>query len=137
MSAFLVGNRHITAMLNSLYPRYPGDAMSYRHNNEYHPCGGNHHKMGQILAKQNHRSVTYRYQDNPDIVAAFVPFRSDPTVPTLSPVAVLKACHCYRYQSCETPDYDETEAAAICNYIETRAMRNLPGYDDAKSWPVY
>jgi hypothetical protein len=41
-------------------------------------------------------------------------------------------CDCYAYQACETSDWHETEAYAIMQYLKQRAIRNLPGYDDAK-----
>ena len=138
MSTFLVGNKHIAAMVKSLYPRYAGDSVSYYWNGNSHPMFGGEAQrhMGQVLAEQNYRSVTHLYGPDRQGDIVFEPFRSDPLVGPLSPVAALKACDCYDYQSCETGDYPDTEACAIVERVRSRATKALPGYDEAQAWPV-
>jgi len=131
MSAYIVGNAHITAMLQALSPRYPGDGVSYYWNGESHPVGGQAHHIAQKLVDENYKSVNYRYGEEETPAE----FKYDYTVYSKTPIEIIKACHCYRYQSCETGSYDESEAAAIVNLIERRAINNLPGYDDAE-WNI-
>lgn len=47
------------------------------------------------------------------------------------PGVVLKACHCYAYQACETEGYWTSEAAKIVNRAEHNAGANVEGYADA------
>lgn len=37
-----------------------------------------------------------------------------------------------RYQSCETPDYQETNACKLVDLIRHYAIEALPGYEEAK-----
>jgi hypothetical protein len=53
----------------------------------------------------------------------------------LSPVEVLKAIDCYEYQSCEHPEWDESEAKAFCDSLRSLQIGMLPGYNDAK-WSI-
>jgi hypothetical protein len=47
------------------------------------------------------------------------------------PVTVIKACHCYAYQSCEVSDWDTSWAKAATDALERCAVRHLPGYEEA------
>ena len=131
MSAFVVGNKHISAMLQVMGTCYPGDCCSYYWQGERHYVNGKSREVGQILVDENYRSVNYRYSENGEPEE----FAPDYTVRTLSPVEVIKACDCYLYQSCETPDWKETEAYAIVRMIRERAIRRLPGYEKAE-WGI-
>lgn len=50
----------------------------------------------------------------------------------IDPVAVLKACSCYAYQSCEHDEWEESEAHAAIMSLEHTAINCLPGYDRAQ-----
>lgn len=132
MSAYLVDDCHITAMLNSLAPRHQGDARSYYHNGRQRPTGGRHRHMAQILVDQNVRSVNHHYK----ATDPSHPYRCEPRVPTMSPVEVISLCNGYDYQACETSDYHDTEAFAIVRCIREHAISNLPGMDKAP-WTIY
>ena len=131
MSVYAVGNAHITAMLQALSPRYPGDGAFYYWNGLNHPVGGNIHRIAQKLVDENYRSVNYRYGEETQVPK----FVYDGKVHAKSPVEIIKACRCYDYQTCETPDWEESEAYAIVRLIESRAINSLPGYDDAE-WNI-
>jgi len=88
-------------------------------------------EQGQALVDQNYRSVNHRYHED----AEPYQFRWRPFLPRLSPVEIIKACNCYRYQSCETPDFKETEAYAIMTALRERAIIHLPGYEEA-AWEI-
>jgi hypothetical protein len=84
--------------------------------------------IGAILLAANVQSVNYRY-DQHDAIPDY-PHRTV-SYSEIDPVAVLKSVRCLRYQSCETPDYDKTFAAAILDTITIEAIHHLPGYEDA------
>ena len=53
----------------------------------------------------------------------------------LPAVAVLKAIDCYEYQSCEHPEWEESEAFAFCDSLRRSLIGSLPGYDQA-AWSI-
>ena len=131
MSAFIVCDEHISAMLRAAaLSNLPGDGLAYRWNDESHYFNGSAHVVGQKLLDENYRSVNYRYgeSDAPRIY-------THPTVSHKTAVQIIKAIHCYRYQACETPDWEQSEAFAICEALEARAVHCLPGYDEAE-WEI-
>jgi len=141
MSAFIVTDEHITAMLSSVTSRHPGDGAYYRRSEQYNDengCqtiqhfGGHTQYLGQILVDQNFRSVNCRYGEEYEAEK----FVNKPNMRPRTPVEVIKLCDCYHYQSCETGDYYESEAWAIVNAIRERAIHNLPGYAEAE-WTIY
>ena len=167
MSAFIVNHDHIDTMLTAGLagrtidivtwmdpaldndPRYP-EAFT-----RGHPWGPsaielaekyrrtlrttNATTVGSMLLAENARSVAYRYDENDLDVeldqAGIYTFRSLPATP--NPVLVLKAIDCYEHQSCERPDWENTEAHAFCDALRRRLIRSLAGYDDAPAWEVH
>lgn len=89
-------------------------------------------RVGAMLLAQNRRSVDFRY-DESDIEEPYVHAVS--TTPR-EPVEILKAIGCYEYQSCETPDWEDTEAARFCQALRFHLIRQLPGYEAADAWPI-
>jgi len=89
------------------------------------------HAVGQLLVAQNYASVNYRYDE--DELEPVYTFEAVLGVP--NPVVVLKAINCYEYQARETPDYDNSEAAAFCQALRGAAIHHLPGYDQAP-WEI-
>lgn len=96
--------------------------------------------VGQILWAENWRSLNARYPDTPtnraDTPGIIAEVAKDyryhaPHSDMLSPLQIIKACHCLNYQSCESDDYEQTLAFHILEAIERAAVRKIPGYDDA------
>ena len=85
--------------------------------------------VGFMLLAQNYASVNFRYEDKEE--SPLYRFRPVAHLPHLRPVQILKALACYEYQSCETPDWEQTEAHAFCEALRHRVIGQLPGYDDA------
>jgi hypothetical protein len=71
-------------------------------------------------------SVDYRYGSHEQI-----PFYRHTFRLPRPAVAVLKLIDCYEYQSCERPDWHESEAYAYCDALRRRLIAQLPGYDAA------
>lgn len=129
MSAFILSNKHINAMLQAVGHRY-GSWPSYYWNGE-HRRFDDLTAIGQILVNENFRSVNYRYHSNDEPHKVVQTCLND----NLEPVEIIKACNCYNYQTCETPDWEETEAFAIYDVLRERAIGALPGYREA-SWSI-
>ena len=97
--------------------------------------------VGAMLAAENRRSVDHRYDENE--LEDFYTFTHYPESgergsagrPRLDPVQVLKAISCYEYQSCEHPEWEQSEAHDFCRVLRHAAVNALPGYDDA-AWEV-
>ena len=89
-------------------------------------------QVGAMLMAENRRSVNHRYdetQEEAPYVFEKLPGRPDPII-------VLKAISCYEYQSCEHPEWEESEAHAFCEALRHRMIAALPGYDDADAWEI-
>lgn len=126
MSAWICSDKHINAMVtfaasHDVYVYVKSEPFYVRRNCQM---------TAEILKAQNVRSVDYRYSE----FNCLSPIRYTPTN-GYTAVQIIKACHCYDYQACETPDYEETTAKRICDAIESAAINALPGYDEA-AWGI-
>lgn len=132
MSAFMLSDKHITALLNFVKPDpLNGDRPSYYWNGERHVFGDWPTIHGQKLVDQNHRSVSFRYS-HLGVSAESPPYTgAGRNGAKLTPVQAIVACDSYIYQSCETPDWEQTEAYAMVNAIREHAISKLDGYQEA------
>lgn len=99
--------------------------------------------VGEMLLRQNVRSVRYRY---PDDTADDLPGPSDTEwahtyafdmrarLWELPAVVVLKTIDCYEYQSCEDDDWHVSEAYQFCDALRHAAIHSIHGYDNANGW---
>jgi hypothetical protein len=87
--------------------------------------------VGLMLLAQNYASVNYRYDEHEEEPL----YRFQELGCTIDPVVVFKAIDCYNYQSCESPDWEETEAYAFCQALRSKMIHALPGYD-AAPWGI-
>ena len=130
MSAFIVNHNHINAIVRWACRNY---VKSYHGNpTRTWAIAGREQETVELLYKENVKSVNYRYHDwgaEPDKIV-YNPFATD-----LTPVQVIKACHCLGYQSCEHDGWEDSDAKAILDDIEAAAVRALPGYEDAE-WEI-
>ena len=69
--------------------------------------------LGQILWDENFKSVNHRYSEKS--ISPKYEF-TNPVRP-YSLYEIYKTCRCYNYQSCETKEYDDSEAKAIIDKI--------------------
>lgn len=88
-------------------------------------------QVGAMLWAENQRSVDHRYDEDD----AEEPYLYERYPTHIDPVRVLAALACYEYQSCEHPEWAQSEAHAFCDAIRKAAIRRLPGYDKA-GWEV-
>ena len=129
MSAFVVQPAHIGGLVKFYLTGRPGSLGVWRGHIVSHIDAGD---MMACLMAENVRSVNTRYdttdpaEDMDDRLRVYA---------DLTEVQVLKACACLEYQSCETPNYRETEAYDLLDQIAQKAIRQLPGYEDA-DWAI-
>jgi len=87
--------------------------------------------IGDVLWQENQRSVN-RYSENNDAVPGYV---YQQTKEPISPVQALKFIQCLMCQSCEMPDGELTEAAALLDRLQIDVIGCLPGYEEA-AWSI-
>jgi len=145
MSAYIVDKAHINALLRFAdAPAYHShSSFTWYHNEEWHELTHEtEDAVGQMLLDENVKSVCYRYPDDsitslPGRTDAeyLMPFKAYPTVNRPTATDALSMIGCYEYQSCEHPEWPESEAKAFCDALTHRAIRRLPGYEDAiRDW---
>lgn len=105
--------------------------------------------VGKMLWDENIRSVRYRYPNTenlPGPIGESYEYVHDWTYDgeqyvrvlhllRIDPLAVLKACDCLDYQSCEHPGWDGSEANAFLEALRKAAYRAIPGYENA-AWHI-
>lgn len=97
-------------------------------------------EVANMLWQENIKSVSHRYPNESSatlpgpIGGSFViePHHIKPYRVRVEVVQVLKACHCYAYQSCEHDGWKTSDAKAFIDALESQAVRKLPGYDEAE-----
>ena len=150
MSAYIVDRGHIRFLveaplhLSEDWPVKPGTReagiQSYYHGRTCHEVNElTQDRIGLMLWAENLRSIDARYpnckpenrpgpvDDGPE---RGYTHRSAWNLP-IRAIDVLSALACYEYQTCETDDWPETEAHAFCEALRHKAIRCLPGYDNA------
>jgi len=140
MSAFQLPDTHIGAIARFAIDQSRGAQFHCYYDRSTHRY--DFEDICTVLAAECYRSVRARYPTGP------LPGPSDagdgPVVchhrrseyAKLAPVDVLKALRSYEYQSCETGDFETTEAYALVQAITATAIRALPGFDGSPAWEV-
>ena len=86
-------------------------------------------RIGQVLLAENVRSVNHRYDEQRG--GESYHFTRFPYVVRVA--NLLGLIDCLAYQSCEHPEWEESEAHAILQALKGAAIHQLPGY--AWTWP--
>lgn len=127
MSAWIVSQAHIDALVSATLPK-GGHKLSYQHDGQWRYVEhGDADRIGQLLWDECHRSINFRYDEQTPTPA----YRHRIPGARLDVVTLIKAAHCYRYQSCEHPEWETSEAAAITAALESWLVHEVPGYDAA------
>ncbi|MEV3965210.1 hypothetical protein AB0M34_30735 [Nocardia sp. NPDC050193] len=115
MSAFIVGNEHIDVLVNAIaqYRVAPESTgrIGYR-------------ALGQLLWDENVRSVDHRYRES----TPGGRYVLHTTECDLDPLAVLKAIDCYEYQSCEHPEWEDSDAHTWVRRLREAIYTSAPRY---------
>lgn len=88
-------------------------------------------ELGTSLWAENHRSITYLYDEDEQPP----PYAGPTAEVVLDPVAVVKAVDCYAYQSCEHPEWEASPSARRCTLLRAKALRGLPVESDGLYGP--
>jgi hypothetical protein len=88
-------------------------------------------RIANLLSMENARSVNFRYPNHPAELPHVFTFHEIDRAPELTAIQALKSADCLRYQSCERPDYERTDAFSIVQRIRSEAIAMLPGYHEA------
>jgi hypothetical protein len=133
MSAFIVSKNHLDSIvtfakvkLKELY--FDGESLSLV---GFYEGVENTNKLGQILLDANYDSVNYRYNEKEE--SYNYQFKH---TELLTPIEIIKACHCLNYQSCEVPNWEKTKAYKIIQNIISQATTKISGYEEAE-WGIY
>jgi hypothetical protein len=129
MSAYMVDDAHIDALIDiaKQYDReYRGlgrSQLSWHFGNPGRSrslANQTETQIGQMLLAENARSVGYRYREVQDPAALTYIYR--PTNRDYAPSQALMAIRGYEYQSCETPNWERSEAFAFCRALFRRVV---------------
>ena len=139
MSAFVVSQHHINFLVQIAVHIGSGRRLSWYTNNVHHKLGFDRkdfEAIGQKLLDENTRSVDYRYRASGIADAIGEPFTYTYGVPDCVMrggwhAQTLKAIACLRYQSCEHPGWEASEACAFLRALEHATIDRLPGYESA------
>jgi hypothetical protein len=157
MSAFEVSDTHIDVMISAAlegnrhgplsWYHDPGDDIPATQPGEALPghedylaqlkrtrrevTSENAETWGATLLAENRRSVNHRYSED----EFEAPYTFTRYTGRVNPVAIIKAIHCYTYQSCEHPGWEASEAHDFCDALMSHMTHQLPGYEDAP-WEV-
>ena len=141
MSAFLLGKTHIDYLMKAAQAYVHGSTSFswYDEKMNYHRFTHEDvNTVGAMLWLENKKSVEHLY--GPKSEGMWTHFKEyvyeDPEHGgEVDWVQVLSAIACYRYQSCEHPEWLTSDAFHFVQALEKRAIQNLPGYNDA-AWEV-
>lgn len=142
MSCFMVGKKDIDVIVQAAFrgplgvsqrwnpPNFKGYTLKFDQLNE----------LGETLVKENLSSVHYRYPDtetNPDDTPGpfaqywLAEYKYQKPKRLLTAVEGLAAVNYYEYQSCEHPEWGNSEAYRFCDALRRDLIRELPGYEQA------
>lgn len=131
MSAYIVEPLHINALVSWACAQRKDGVHYYWQQTGRYINVKSAARIASILYAENVRSVNTRYRESEPMHGfAFKPVMR--LAARLSLVQVIKSCHCLDYQSCETDDWEDTEACAVLRGIESAAVCCLPGYESAE-----
>jgi hypothetical protein len=143
MSAFQHGKPHVATLA------YFYVAVVKREKYYYFDVPKNVLRVANIFLKENDRSVSFRYKQKPGIdlfVDANEVYNKAVLRHIHDPVCILKAAKSLAYQSCETDDWENTDACLfieeIIDYIMTKDFpghtdyRAIPGWDNSEGWLI-
>jgi hypothetical protein len=145
VSAWIVSKTHIDVLVRGLI-----EAGGYFHRGIWVPVGeDNASEVGQMLWRENHKSINYRYGERKS-TPAYRYVTPDKFITTsrvwgnvkyLEPQShvdrglLAKQLHCYNYQTCEHETYYKSRAFSVVLQLGYEASSYVQGYEDA-AWGV-
>ena len=120
MSAFICNTYHISLVAQKAYD----EDLYIVHNGQRKRLNKSAEAIGKLLLKENARSCNHRYETNLKPRFKFDE-RAVEDSQTLSPEQWLGAVFCLEYQSCERPDWEQTEAYSILTALALTIAHRL------------
>jgi len=136
MSAFVISDKHLNVIINSL-PKYWESTFHHITRLEHKDKSESEIKrlIAKIFIEENIKSVNYRYSNDYQglsIKDFDLRFSSMLRVDALSAIKLL---HCLDYQSCEHREYDDSLAKKLNDSFCNSLIRSLEEYEEA-SWAI-
>jgi hypothetical protein len=124
MSAFIVGNDHIDALMTYCIDNR---VSFWNGTDRVDITSDNAEEIGRILLDENVKSVHYRYEgriepDEKNAAADYGFRRFGP----IEPLKAIWGVRCLEYQSCEHPEWENSIAWRISQAIIHEAIRHIP-----------
>jgi len=139
MSAYVVDRGHINFMIHAAKAGRNRPLRWRSPNIDRHRKIEDEHldMLGTMLWEENIKSVMFRYPGDdrlnlPGPIGESFDFSYKFMHLGFNPIDVIKAVHCYVYQSCEHPGWEESEARNFVESLEAKYVRMFDGYEDAK-----
>lgn len=89
-------------------------------------------ELGRILLTENYASVNYRYRENDTAPEYTHPLGLPHAGLNFDAAQVAKSVHCYQYQACEHPGWEESDAKYITDQLLQSLLTRMPGYEAAE-----
>ena len=145
MSAWTVSKTHVDVLVAGVL-----QVGGYHHRGVWCPIKlENATALGQMLWRENFRSVNYRYGERKS-TPPYAYAAPDAYTRTsrewgqtiyldeqsrVDPAVLAKQVSCYDYQSCEHAAYNRSRAHSVVQALAGSLLRNVKGYDEAP-WGV-
>lgn len=110
MSAWVVSKAHIDVLVNAAAQFELIDNLREANT------------AGRLLWLENYRSVNFRYDEELEPIQYKINTMED----VFHAAAILRVLDCYEYQSCEHPDWENSEAFVFCARLRVAALHRLP-----------
>lgn len=129
MSAWIVSKKHIDALVSAarmdkLFSFYHKGKRIYI--NSVESCDW----IGNELTKENRRSINFRYREETKPSKYEFDFNLG-----WSPIAIIKNCHCYSYQTCEHNEWESSVSHAFIKALAECMVSEVAGYE-AAPWGI-
>lgn len=143
MSVSQLPTLHINAIVQ-LGIKIEHAPVEWQHAGEHRQLtSSNVNEIGRMLVYENlvswgtnyKHELTSTPEEDATSLCFIFPFKFDPDAKVPTALQGLKLINVYEYQSCESPDWDDSEALAFCRALKERLILQLPGYNELPwSW---
>ena len=128
MSAFLLSDKHLGTLADAVLNYDIGGYVARRDRQEALA------EVANLLKAQNINSINARYNEQTHLSVWDGSFLNSTT--DITPLQLLKMIASYNYQSCESDDWDKTEAYSLMKELEHRTAFDLTADVDINYWDV-
>lgn len=111
MSAYIVSNETITAIVQGLQRKEFSSSLTDPETMQQYNARTNPQMVGQILLNQNYKSVNYRYNEDAKPRKFTMTYRVDEKGyrDDYTLAEIYGSIRCYTYQACENPEWHDSE----------------------------